>query len=103
MQDQYNHSVDQEMHVNMNAGSQAFIGNAARMNHKQVVGNKAVHNTARTEVQNHEGPKPDVTKNFSRLPKAHWVPQPNNYGEPVAHRVLKKAGAGGVQKGGIKY
>ena len=103
MQDQYNHSVQGEMHVNMNAGSQAFIGDSARINHKQVVGNKVVNDTAKTERHNEEGPKPDVTKNFSRLPKTHWVPQPNNYGEPVAHRVMRKAGAGGIQKGGIKY
>ena len=103
MQDQYNVSVMGEHEQNMNGGSQAFIADSSKINHRQIVGSKVVNETAMTERHNEALPQPDVTKNFSRLPKIHWVPQPNNYGEPVVNTLYKKSGAKGQQKGGIKY
>ena len=103
MQDQYNVSVMGEHAQNMNGGSQAFIADSAKINHRQIVGHHVISETARTERHNEALPQPDVTKNFSRLPKIHWVPQPNNYGEPVVNTLYKKSGAKGQQKGGIKY
>ena len=103
MQDQYNVSVMGEHHQNINGGSYAFIADSAKINHRQIVGSKVVNETAMTERHNEALPQPDVTKNFSRLPKIHWVPQPNNYGEPVVNTLYKKSGAKGQQKGGIKY
>lgn len=103
MQDQYKISMMGEHAHNMNGGSHAFIADSAKINHKQVVKSKVVNETARTERHNEALPQPDVTKNFSRLPKTHWVPQPNNYGEPVSHALSKKAGAKGQHKGGNKY
>lgn len=103
MQDQYNASYMCEHAHNMNDGSHAFIADAAKINHRQVVGHKVVNETARTEIRNEATPEPDVTKNFSRLPKIHQVPQPNNFGEPVVNTLYKKAGPKGMHKGGDKY
>jgi len=103
MQDQYNVSNMGEHAHNMNGGSHAFIADSAKINHRQIVGGKVINETAMTERRNEALPEPDVTKNFSRLPKTHWVPQPNNYGEPVVDTLYKKAGAKGMHKGGDKY
>jgi hypothetical protein len=102
-QDQYKVSVMGEHAQNMNGGSHAFIADAAKINHRQVVGHKVIQETSKMEVREHHSAPPDVTKNFSRLPKIHWVPQPNNYGEPVVNTLYKKSGAKGLQKGGIQY
>ncbi len=103
MQDQYNVSHMGEHIHNMNGGSYAFIADSAKINHRQIVGHKVVKETARTERHNEAPARPDVTKNFSRLPKIHWVPQPNNAGEIPVHALKSKSGAKGQHKGGIKY
>jgi hypothetical protein len=101
-QDQYNVSVMGEHIHNMNAGSHAFIADAARINHRQIVGGKVINETSMTERRSEAYDPPDVTKNFSRLPKIHWVPQPNNYGEPVHNELFRKAGTAAMAKGGNK-
>lgn len=98
---QYECHYPGEMHVNMNSGSHAFIGDSARMRHETVVKAKVIDSTARTERHNNAPERPDVTKNFSRLPKSHWVPQPNNMGEIRAKPVLNKASSKGIFKGGL--
>jgi hypothetical protein len=103
MQDEYKVSMMGEHAHNMNGGSYAFIADSAKINHKQVVKSKVVNETARTERTNEALPKLDITKNFSRLPKTHWVPQPNNFGNPVVDTLYKKAGAKGQHKGGNHY
>ncbi len=87
--------------LNMNGGSHAFIADVAKLNHRMVVKSKDM--SARTERHSEALPRLDITKNFSRLPKIHWVPQPNNAGEPVVNTLYKKAGAKGQRKGGIRY
>lgn len=103
MQDQYNVSHMGEHAHNINGGSYAFIGDSAKVNHRQIVGQKVVNETAKTERRNEAAPQPDVTKNYSRMPKIHWVPQPNNFGEIRAESLSHKAGKSGVHKGGTKY
>lgn len=103
MEDQYNISQKSEVHLNMNGGSHAFIADSAKLNHRQIVGHKIVSSTARTERRSEASPQPDVTKNYSRLPKIHWVPQPNNLGNPVGEALYRKAGKTGMHKGGTKY
>lgn len=103
MEDQYSISHKSEVHVNMNAGSHAFIADSAKLNHRQIVGHKVVSSTARTERRSEASAQPDVTKNYSRLPKIHWVPQPNNFGNPAVETLHRKAGKAGIHKGGAKY
>ncbi|HHT9129526.1 MAG TPA: hypothetical protein ACFYEC_01510 [Candidatus Brocadiaceae bacterium] len=79
-----------EMEVNMSEKSNKFIGESRKMNHRQIVMPKVIKSTALTERRNEVGPKIDVGKNFSRLPKSHNDPIPNDYGQPVVPRVFKK-------------
>jgi len=60
---------------------------------------KGIH----TEIRNEIGPKIDVTKNYSRLPKSMNQPQPNDAGQPVVTAFYNKAARPGISKGGIKY
>ena len=55
-----------------------------------------------TEVNNSIGPKIDVTKNYSRLPKSMNYPQPNDSGQPVYPALFKKSSKTGTFKGGLK-
>lgn len=103
MEDQYKISMMGEHAHNMNGGSYAFIADSAKINHRQIVGHKVVRETARTERHNEALPQPDVTKNYSRMPKIHWVPQPNNFGEIRGESLSRKAGKSGIHKGGAKY
>jgi len=89
-----------EMHINMNAGSHAFIADAARMRHSMAVKHKNI--SAKTEIRDMASAPPNVNKNFSILPKSYYNPTPNNFGEPAHNELYKKAGRSGVQKGGSK-
>ncbi len=100
---EYEVSAQGEYHYGMNGiGSRAFIADSARANHRQMVGNKSIHSTLRTEIKNDTGPRMDVTKNYSRLPKSHYDPQPNDYGHPVYDTLFKKSAKSGMAKGGIR-
>ena len=57
---------------------------------------------ALTERRNNIGPKIDVTKNFSRLPKTHQDPQPNDFGEIRGNTEYMKSAKAGIAKGGIR-
>jgi hypothetical protein len=103
MEDQYKISHQGEVHINMNGGSHAFIAESAKINHRQITGPRGSKESDRTERRSEASPQPDVTKNFSRMPKIHWVPQPNNFGEIRGESFKRKAGKGGVHKGGAKY
>jgi hypothetical protein len=99
---EYMVSNEGEHHYRMNGiGSKAFIANVARSHHHEMIGNKSIHSTLRTEIRNELGPQVDVTKNYSRLPKSHYDPQPNDYGHPVYDTLYKKAAKAGTAKGGI--
>ncbi len=92
-----------EMHVKMTVGAKGMIGDARKMSHRMVVESKTIDHTSLTERRDEIGDKIDVTKNFSRLPKVHQDPQPNDFGEPVHRELYKKDGKAGIVKGGIKY
>ncbi len=94
-------SHEGEHAYNMNHGSTAFIANVARSHHHEMIGNKSINSTMRTEIRNELGPQVDVTKNYSRLPKSHYDPQPNDYGQPVYKELFKKNAKSGTAKGGI--
>lgn len=100
-QDQFKVSYVCEHRMNMNSGSHVMIAEAHKLNHHMVVKHKDL--SGRTEIRDEVGQKVNVAKNFSQLPKTHWLPQPNNFGEPVHHNVLRKAGPRGIHKGGNRY
>lgn len=100
-QDQYVCKYVGEFQSNMNGGNYTMIADSARISHRDIV--KQKHMSGKTEIRNEAIPRVNVAKNFSQLPKIHWLPQPNNFGEPVHHSVLRKAGPKGQHKGGNRY
>jgi len=101
-QDQYSTYHGGEHAYSMNRGPKVFLANAARANHHTMVGNKAISSVARTEIRDDIGPKMDVTKNFSRMPKTYNDPQPNDFGEPARETLYTKSSKAGMAKGGMK-
>lgn len=101
--DQYTRSHPGEMLINIDHGSKRMIGESHKMHHHMVVESKVAHHTSLSERKNTEGPHPDVSMNYSRLPKVNMNPLPNDSGNPVYKTLYKKSAKMGMAKGGIKH
>ena len=100
---QYKTGYDSEMLVNMGLRNPVkSMGDAARMDHKTVVGTKVITETSLSERKNDAISGVNVMKAFGTMPKTNQNRQPNNVGAPVSAH-LYKAGKRGHVKGGIDY